>query len=337
MKTDGLKLGHALGLFAGSGTSTPTLQAAIATLGNDDPAVGLLGLVSVRRGRADPVALRHLHVPQAEDRGAVGRRAWRCSRSRCATRSHFGKTLGEVMSGAARRRADRRRCARAHQNEPASPDIVVAEDDVAARRRSHQGRARPGEQDPRRGGARPPAQGSPRPRLPARVRVPADRGGPSARRSRPAGRQGVGRRSRFAAATPTSCRGRTSCSSSAIASACSPIAAISRRCASSSATRSRAPPSSATSPSAWAWRSASCSARSSIPLPGIGKIALGLSGVLIVALVLGQHAPHRRPELDHPAVRQPRAAQSRAHAVPRAGRDGLRAEVRRDGRAKPAS
>src|SRR5512145_458093 len=36
----GLKLGHALGLFAGSGTSTPTLQAAIATLGNDDPAVG---------------------------------------------------------------------------------------------------------------------------------------------------------------------------------------------------------------------------------------------------------------------------------------------------------
>jgi putative transport protein len=40
MKTMDLKLGHALGLFTGSGTSTPTLQAAIATLGNDDPAVG---------------------------------------------------------------------------------------------------------------------------------------------------------------------------------------------------------------------------------------------------------------------------------------------------------
>src|SRR6186713_3120165 len=40
MKTMDLKLGHALGLFAGSGTSTPTLQAAVATLGNDDPAVG---------------------------------------------------------------------------------------------------------------------------------------------------------------------------------------------------------------------------------------------------------------------------------------------------------
>src|SRR6187431_1227044 len=40
VKVMDLKLGYALGLFAGSGTSTPTLQAAIATLGNDDPAVG---------------------------------------------------------------------------------------------------------------------------------------------------------------------------------------------------------------------------------------------------------------------------------------------------------
>ena len=40
VKMMGLNVGHALGLFAGSGTSTPTLQAAIATLGNDDPAVG---------------------------------------------------------------------------------------------------------------------------------------------------------------------------------------------------------------------------------------------------------------------------------------------------------
>ena len=36
----GVNLGYALGLFAGSGTSTPTLQAAIQTLGNDDPAIG---------------------------------------------------------------------------------------------------------------------------------------------------------------------------------------------------------------------------------------------------------------------------------------------------------
>ena len=40
IKTANLNTGYALGLFAGSGTSTPALQAAIATLGNDDPAVG---------------------------------------------------------------------------------------------------------------------------------------------------------------------------------------------------------------------------------------------------------------------------------------------------------
>ena len=49
-----------------------------------------------------------------------------------------------------------------------------------------------------------------------------------------------------------------------------------------------------------------------------------------------QPAPHRRHELDHPAVRQPGAAQPRAHAVPRAGRHVVGAEVRRDGDARPA-
>jgi putative transport protein len=40
VRTMGLNLGHAVGLFAGAGTSTPALQAAIAAIGNDDPAVG---------------------------------------------------------------------------------------------------------------------------------------------------------------------------------------------------------------------------------------------------------------------------------------------------------
>ena len=44
-----------------------------------------------------------------------------------------------------------------------------------------------------------------------------------------------------------------------------------------------------------------------------------------------QPAPHRRHELDHPAVRQSRDPQPGAHAVSRAGRDVLRAQVRRDG------
>ncbi len=44
----------------------------------------LLGLLSVRRGRADPAALLLLHGAQAEDRGAHRPRASSCSKSRCA-------------------------------------------------------------------------------------------------------------------------------------------------------------------------------------------------------------------------------------------------------------
>src|SRR5678815_2477559 len=58
VKMMGLNVGHALGLFAGSGTSTPTLQAAIATLGNDDAAVGYS--VSYPFGVAGPILLLYI-------------------------------------------------------------------------------------------------------------------------------------------------------------------------------------------------------------------------------------------------------------------------------------
>jgi putative transport protein len=54
----GLDLGHALGLFAGSGTSTPALQAALARLGNDDPAVGYS--VAYPFGVAGPILFLYL-------------------------------------------------------------------------------------------------------------------------------------------------------------------------------------------------------------------------------------------------------------------------------------
>ena len=85
VKTMGLNLGYALGLFAGSGTSTPTLQAAIATLGNDDPAVGYS--VSYPFGVAGPILLLYVAFmilkPKIE---AAAAPASSCSRSRCATR-----------------------------------------------------------------------------------------------------------------------------------------------------------------------------------------------------------------------------------------------------------
>src|SRR6187455_886083 len=67
-------IGHALGLFAGSGTSTPTLQAAIATLGNDDAAVGYS--VSYPFGVAGPILLLYIIFiflkPKIDTSGAGG-------------------------------------------------------------------------------------------------------------------------------------------------------------------------------------------------------------------------------------------------------------------------
>jgi len=51
-------LGYALGLFAGSGTSTPTLQTALVAIGNDDPAVGYG--VAYPFGVAGPILLLYL-------------------------------------------------------------------------------------------------------------------------------------------------------------------------------------------------------------------------------------------------------------------------------------
>jgi len=247
VKTMGLNLGHALGLFAGSGTSTPTLQAAIATLGNDDPAVGYS--VAYPFGVAGPILFLYVAFmvlkPKIEMPAGGGLELLEIA---LRNPDLYGKTLGEVMSGlpagvqiVALRRA--------HHNEPASPNMVVAEDDVVLA-----------------SGPSKETLAATAKRLgePAPGRIAKDRSDLDYLRvfaSRPAV---VGRRSaissfrasrprsspRCVAATSTSSPGRTSCSSSATGSACSSTAAISRRCGSSSATRSRAPPSSATSPSA---------------------------------------------------------------------------------------
>ena len=61
MKIYQLNLGHALGLFAGSGTSTATLQAALAALaalGSDDAAVG--HSVAYPFGVAGPILLMYI-------------------------------------------------------------------------------------------------------------------------------------------------------------------------------------------------------------------------------------------------------------------------------------
>ena len=128
VKTMGIDLGFALGLFAGSGTSTPTLQAAIATLGNDNPAVGYS--VSYPFGVAGPILFLYIAFmilkPKIEAPTSSGLEMLEIV---LHNQDLFGKTVGEVTAAlpagvqiVALRRESR--------NEPASPNSVVAENDV---------------------------------------------------------------------------------------------------------------------------------------------------------------------------------------------------------------
>jgi putative transport protein len=124
----GIELGHSLGLFAGSGTSTPTLQAATATLGNDDPAVGYS--VAYPFGVAGPILFLYLAFmllkPKLEAPPAAGLELGEI------TIKHpdaFGRTVAELISRAP---AEMQIIAvrRAGHNEVASPNFIVAEGDV---------------------------------------------------------------------------------------------------------------------------------------------------------------------------------------------------------------
>jgi putative transport protein len=124
----GLNPGYALGLFAGAGTSTPSLQASIATLGNDDPAVGYS--IAYPIGVAGPILFLYFGFlflkPKIEAPPAAGMELLEIALSQP---DHFGRRLSEVLSLlppdvqiAALRRE--------HRNQPATPDIVLAEGDV---------------------------------------------------------------------------------------------------------------------------------------------------------------------------------------------------------------
>jgi putative transport protein len=123
-----MRLGHALGLFAGSGTSTAALQAAIVTLGNDDPAVGYS--VAYPFGVAGPILLLSLTFAALKPKiaapvgtgVAVLEIAVNGSKLSGACLRDVAAALPAGVQVVARRRAG--------HNEPASPDLVIAEGDV---------------------------------------------------------------------------------------------------------------------------------------------------------------------------------------------------------------
>jgi len=123
-----MNIGYGLGLFAGSGTSTPALQAAIATLGNDDPAVGYS--VSYPFGVAGPILLLYIAFMVLKPRiEAPSAKSLELLEIALRNPGLSGKRLGDVSAAlpagvqiAALRRAGR--------TEAASPSVVLAEDDV---------------------------------------------------------------------------------------------------------------------------------------------------------------------------------------------------------------
>jgi putative transport protein len=128
VKMVGVTLGNGLGLFAGAGTSTPALQAAIEALHNNDPAVGYS--VSYPIGVAGPILFLYLAFlilqPKIETAAGTGLEMLEIL---VRNAELTGKTLTEVMTTlptgvqiVARRTAGR--------NEPASLATVVTENDV---------------------------------------------------------------------------------------------------------------------------------------------------------------------------------------------------------------
>ncbi|ASL45301.1 Aspartate/alanine antiporter [Burkholderia sp. AD24] len=123
-----LDAGYALGLFSGSGTSTAALQAAIAVLGNDNAAVGYS--VSYPFGVAGPILLLYLAFailsPKIDTATGAGLDILEIA---LRNPDFCGKTLSEALAGLP---ADVQIVAvrSAHHNAPASPDIVLAENDV---------------------------------------------------------------------------------------------------------------------------------------------------------------------------------------------------------------
>ena len=128
MNVMGLSLGHALGLFAGSGTSTPALQAALATLGTDDPAIGYS--VAYPFGVAGPILCLYFAFsvlkPTIEMPGGSRMELLEVGLTQP---QFFGKCVGDVMTAlppqvriVALRRGD--------YNRPASLNSVMAENDV---------------------------------------------------------------------------------------------------------------------------------------------------------------------------------------------------------------
>jgi putative transport protein len=124
----GVKLSYALGIFAGSGTNTPALQAAISAIGNNDPAVGYSATYPF--GVAGPILVMYLvftflkpkiDLPQST--------ALEFLEIAVRNPELFGKRLGDVLP-LLPSETDVVAFREEHQNKFPHPDLILDEDDV---------------------------------------------------------------------------------------------------------------------------------------------------------------------------------------------------------------
>jgi putative transport protein len=128
VSTMGLDVAHAVGLFAGSGTSTPALQAAIAALGNDEPAVAYS--VAYPIGVAGPILSLYLTFLVLKPRIEVTTGSnIEVLEIGVKQPEFFGKRLGDLTT-AMPAQVQIVALRRNHHNRPASPNTVLAENDV---------------------------------------------------------------------------------------------------------------------------------------------------------------------------------------------------------------
>ena len=121
-------IGQALGLFAGSGTSTPTLQAALAALGNQDAAVGYS--VSYPFGVAGPILFLYVAFMVLKPKIAAPTGTGLEMLEVAVHNSQmYGKTIEEVTSTLPAG-VQIAALSTAYGNRPASGGLVVAENDV---------------------------------------------------------------------------------------------------------------------------------------------------------------------------------------------------------------
>ena len=123
----GISSGMAFGLFAGSGTSTATLQAALAAAGNKDPATGYA--VSYPFGVAGPILVLYVIFLVLKPKFGTVSSGLEFHEIAVHNPDYVGKPLAELMT-ALPAGVQITALRRASHNEPASPAIVIAEDDV---------------------------------------------------------------------------------------------------------------------------------------------------------------------------------------------------------------